>query len=398
MANRALHNCGSKRGSTWTACKEQPVTNVPTADNAAIIRKAPPAKKAVVVKKEVAELKPPSAEDMEKVLEQWQTFLDNQGGNGGNKEDGKEQVRRRLPYHTQRPLRHACLCRLGTCRYDKLAATYKERLHADFGRLEPTQQLRELLGRMYTKGKAKRERNKRASKEDSSAAAAAARKGRCRWVYWLPASGAAQLRRKVCKAAFMAVHGITEKRTRDVQLLWMRLRAKRGHTPTGNESDIEREELMPGTYSDIDDEEEGDESAEKPVPKPACKPRRGRKILRVSESEDSEAADDIVGVMCKSNVAWPPENGRKKAGSKVVVVKPPLLDSNVKTNEQSTKASQHEETEVEGDDEADDDEDVPYLDISGFEPICALEEDSENLVLSLPRGVFGDDEEDAGAT
>ncbi|XP_070380633.1 uncharacterized protein [Dermacentor albipictus] len=366
------------------------------ADAAATIRKVPPAKKAVVVKKEVAEPKPPTAEDMEKVLEQWQMFLDNQGGNGGDKEDGKEQVRRRLPYHAQRPLRHACLCRLGTCRYDKLAATYKERLHADFGRLESTQQLRELLGRMYTKGKAKRERNKRASKEDSSAAAA--RKGRCKWVYWLPASGTAQLRRKVCKAAFMAVHGITEKRTRDVQLLWMRLRAKRGHTPTGDESDIEREELMPGTYTDVDDEDEVDESVEKPVLKQACKPRRGRKILRVSESEDSEAADDVAGVKRKSDITLTAENGPKKAGSKVVVVKPPLLDSNIKTNKQSTKASQDDdETEVEGDDEAED-EDVPYLDISGFEPICTLEEDSENLVLSLPRGVFGDDEEDAGAT
>ncbi|XP_072146177.1 uncharacterized protein [Dermacentor andersoni] len=366
------------------------------ADAAATIRKVPPAKKAVVVKKEVAEPKPPTAEDMEKVLEQWQMFLDNQGGNGGDKEDGKEQVRRRLPYHAQRPLRHACLCRLGTCRYDKLAATYKERLHADFGRLESTQQLRELLGRMYTKGKAKRERNKRASKEDSSAATA--RKGRCKWVYWLPASGTAQLRRKVCKAAFMAVHGITEKRTRDVQLLWMRLRAKRGHTPTGDESDIEREELMPGTYTDVDDEDEVDESVEKPVLKQACKPRRGRKILRVSESEDSEAADDVAGVKRKSDVTLMAENGPKKAGSKVVVVKPPLLDSNIKTNKQSTKASQDDdETEVEGDDEAED-EDVPYLDISGFEPICTLEEDSENLVLSLPRGVFGDDEEDAGAT
>ncbi|KAH6942682.1 hypothetical protein HPB50_009233 [Hyalomma asiaticum] len=187
---------------------------MPTADST--IHKAPPAKKSIVVKKEEVEPQPPTAEEMEKVLEQWQAFLDNRGGEGSSdKEDSKEQVRRRLPYHTQRPLRHACLCRLGTCRYDKLPATFKERLHADFGRLEPTQQLRELLGRMYTKGKAKRERNKKAFKEDPSTAAA--RKGRCKWVYWLPASSAAQLRRKVCKAAFMAVHGITEKRTRDVQ-------------------------------------------------------------------------------------------------------------------------------------------------------------------------------------
>lgn len=355
---------------------------MPTADNSTTVHKVPPAKKCGLVKREEAEPKPPTAEDMEKVLEQWQTFLDNKGGD--DKEDGnKEQIRRRLPYHTQRPLRHACLCRLGTCRYDKLPATFKERLHADFGRLEPTQQLRQLLGRMYTKGKAKR--NKKACKEQDPSSAAA-RKGRCKWVYWLPASSTAQPRRKVCKAAFMAVHGITEKRTRDVQLLWMRLRAKRGHTPTGNESDIEQEELMPGTYTDIDDED--DESAEKQALKPARKPYKGRKIRRVSESEDSEAADSVTtGVKSKGDDVCTPANDSKK------VVQPPSLYA----SEQSTRPSQDDD-EMEGDDEAEDDDDVPYLDMSGFEPICALEEDSENLVLSLPRGVFGEDEEDTGGT
>uniref|UniRef100_A0A131YWA6 Activating transcription factor 7 n=1 Tax=Rhipicephalus appendiculatus TaxID=34631 RepID=A0A131YWA6_RHIAP len=359
------------------------------ADNSTTVHKVPPAKKCVVVKREEAEPKPPTAEDMEKVLEQWQTFLDNKGGD--DKEDGnKEQGRRRLPYHTQRPLRHACLCRLGTCRYDKLQATFKERLHANFGRLEPTQQLRLLLGRMYTKGKGKR--NKKACKEEEDPSTAAARKGRCKWVYWLPASGGAQPRRKVCKAAFMAVHGITEKRTRDVQLLWMRLKAKRGRTPTGDESDVEQEELMPGTYTDIDDEDE--ESAEKQAVKPARKPRRARKVLRVSESEDSEAADNVTtSVKSEVDDVRTPENGSKK------VVKPPSLGVSEQrgVSEQSTRPSQ-EDDEMEGDDEADDDEDdVPYLDMSGFEPICALEEDSENLVLSLPRGVFGEDEEDTGA-
>uniref|UniRef100_A0A224YGS7 Activating transcription factor 7 n=1 Tax=Rhipicephalus zambeziensis TaxID=60191 RepID=A0A224YGS7_9ACAR len=352
-------------------------------DNSTTVHKVPPAKKSVVVKREEAEPKPPTAEDMEKVLEQWQTFLDNKGGE--DEEGNKEQVRRRLPYHTQRPLRHACLCRLGTCRYDKLQATFKERLHANFGRLEPTQQLRLLLGRMYTKGKGKR--NKKACKEEEDPSTAAARKGRCKWVYWLPASGGAQPRRKVCKAAFMAVHGITEKRTRDVQLLWMRLKAKRGRTPTGDESDVEQEELMPGTYSDIDDEDE--ESAEKQALKPARKPRRARKVLRVSESEDSEAADNVTtSVKSEVDDVRTPENGSKK------VEKPPSL----RASEQSNRPSQ-EDDEMEGDDEADDDDDdVPYLDMSGFEPICALEEDSENLVLSLPRGVFGEDEEDTGAT
>ncbi|XP_075724761.1 uncharacterized protein LOC119179536 isoform X5 [Rhipicephalus microplus] len=358
------------------------ITKAASADNSTSVHKAPPANKRAAVKKEKAEPKPPTAEDMEKVLEQWQTFLD-------KKEEDKEgdKNRRRLPYHTQRPLRHACLCRLGTCQYEKLTATFKERMHANFGCLEPDQQLRKLLGRMYTKGKGAK-RILKACKKEKGSSAAATQKGRCKWVYWLPASSGEQRERKVCKAAFMAVHGITEKRTRDVQLLWMRLRAKRGRTPTGDESDIEQEELMPGTYTDIDDEDE--ELSEKPALKRACKPHRGRKVLRVPESDGSETTDNNVtsSVESKVNDVHMPENGSKKT----------VKLQSLHATEKSTVPSQDED-EMEGYNKADDDDDdVPYLDMTGFEPICALEEDSENLVLSLPRGVFGEDEEVTGAT
>ncbi|KAH8037386.1 hypothetical protein HPB51_009941 [Rhipicephalus microplus] len=347
------------------------ITKAASADNSTSVHKAPPANKRAAVKKEKAEPKPPTAEDMEKVLEQWQTFLD-------KKEEDKEgdKNRRRLPYHTQRPLRHACLCRLGTCQYEKLTATFKERMHANFGCLEPDQQLRKLLGRMYTKGKGAK-RILKACKKEKGSSAAATQKGRCKWVYWLPASSGEQRERKVCKAAFMAVHGITEKRTRDVQLLWMRLRAKRGRTPTGDESDIEQEELMPGTYTDIDDEDE--ELSEKPALKRACKPHRGRKVLRVPESDDSKTTDNNVTSSVESKVSdvHMPENGSKKT----------VKLQSLHAPEKSTVPSQDGD-EMEGYNKADDDDDdVPYLDMTGFEPICALEEDSENLVLSLPRGL-----------
>lgn len=350
-----------------------------------------------------AEPKQPTVVDMETVLEQWQNYLDTGtvSTNDNDKKDGSATTARRarLPYHAQRPLRHACLCRLGTCRYDKLPAAYKERLHADFGRLEPSRQLRELLGRMYTEGKAKRERKQLRSQlrkqlSAASAAAAAARKGRCKWVYWLPALGAGQVRRKVCKAAFMAVHGITEKRTRDVQLLWMRLKAKRGSTPTGDESDIEQEELMPGAYTDVeDDEDEGKTTADVPVkpkakPKPPRQPYRGRKVLKTSSDSEESSSSESEG-SGSSNKKEVPVEEKVMGGEET---------SKEAKDDVKSKASQNgEETEVEGDDEAEDDEDVPYVDITGFEPICSLEEDSRNLVLSLPRGVFGEDGDDAAA-
>lgn len=163
---------------------------------------------------------------MDQVLEQWQAFLNTPGGdkksNGAgtsnNNSSGRRNVvtptedcgagpkrRLRMPYHALRPLRLACLCRLGTCRYDKLSASYKERLHADFGRLQPEKQLRLLVARMYSEGLVRSKVPK---------------KGRCKWMYWLPSSGAGQSKRRVCKAGFMAVHGISEKRVRDVQREW----------------------------------------------------------------------------------------------------------------------------------------------------------------------------------
>ncbi|XP_077526304.1 uncharacterized protein LOC144138088 isoform X2 [Haemaphysalis longicornis] len=335
-----------------------------------------------------AEPKPqqPTVVDMEMVLEQWQTYLDT--GTVGSMNDDKSDKtggrRSRLPYHAQRPLRLACLCRLGTCRYDKLPAAYKERLHADFGRLEPSRQLRALLARMHTEGKAKHGGT-------AQRRANAAWKGRCKWVYWLPATlGAAttgQGRRKVCKAGFMAVHGITEKRTRDVQLLWMRLKAKRGRTPTGQESDIEQEELMPGAYTDVEDDDEEGKVADVPSkskakPKPR-QPNRGRKVLKTSSDSEESSGSESGG---------PASFGKKEAPDD----KKDAEETCKETKDVESKTSQNdEETEVEGDDEADDDDDVPYVDITGFEPICSLEEDSRNLVLSLPRGVFGEDGDDA---
>lgn len=335
-----------------------------------------------------AEPKPqqPTVVDMETVLEQWQTYLDT--GTVGSMNDDKSDKtggrRSRLPYHAQRPLRLACLCRLGTCRYDKLPAAYKERLHADFGRLEPSRQLRALLARMHTEGKAKHGGT-------AQRRANAAWKGRCKWVYWLPATlGAAttgQGRRKVCKAGFMAVHGITEKRTRDVQLLWMRLKAKRGRTPTGQESDIEQEELMPGAYTDVEDDDEEGKVADVPSkskakPKPR-QPHRGRKVLKTSSDSEESSGSESGG---------PASFGKKEAPDD----KKDAEETCKETKDVESKTSQNdEETEVEGDDEADDDDDVPYVDITGFEPICSLEEDSRNLVLSLPRGVFGEDGDDA---
>lgn len=337
----------------------------------------------------------PTAVDMEKLLEQWQDYLD-KGTVGGNDDNDKSTTtttrRARLPYHAQRPLRIACLCRLGTCRYDRLPAAYKERLHADFGRLEPSRQLRVLLGRMHTEGKNKHKRPRvNPVHEHLNVISAAARKGRCRWVYWLPAMKTGQARRKVCKAAFMAVHGITEKRTRDVQLLWMRLKAKRGSTPTGQESDIEQEELMPGAYTDAEDEDDEGKAADVPSklkakPKPPLRrPNKGRKLLKTPSDSEESSSSESEG----------PQSFAKKQAPKV---KDEPVKTSKETKDVELKSSQNgEETEVEGDDEADDDDEVPYVDITGFEPICSLEEDSRNLVLSLPRGVFGDDGDDVTA-
>lgn len=332
-----------------------------------------------------AEPKPqqPTLVDMETVLEQWQTYLDTGTVGSMNDDDKSDKTggrRARQPYHAQRPLRLACLCRLGTCRYDKLPVAYKERLHADFGRLEPSRQLRALLARMHTEGKAKHGGT-------AQQRANAARKGRCKWVYWLPATLGAttgQGRRKVCKAGFMAVHGITEKRTRDVQLLWMRLKAKRGRTPTGEESDIEQEELMPGAYTDVEDDDDEGKVADVPSkskakPKPRRPPYRGRKVLKTSSDSEESSGSESGG---------PASFGKKEAADD----KKDEEETCKEAKDVESKTSQNdEETEVEGDDEADDDDDVPYVDITGFEPICSLEEDSRNLVLSLPRGVFGED-------
>ncbi|KAL3214506.1 hypothetical protein MRX96_034873 [Rhipicephalus microplus] len=65
------------------------ITKAASADNSTSVHKAPPANKRAAVKKEKAEPKPPTAEDMEKVLEQWQTFLDKKEE---DKEGGQESA------------------------------------------------------------------------------------------------------------------------------------------------------------------------------------------------------------------------------------------------------------------------------------------------------------------
>ncbi|CAN8003212.1 unnamed protein product, partial [Ixodes hexagonus] len=357
-------------------------------------KKRLPPKPALKITK-AASVKQDPAVHMDQVLEQWQAFLNtpeddsksNGAGSSGQTataattEEGKGSAgpampkrRMRMPYHTLRPLRLACLCRLGTCRYDKLSASFKERLHADFGRLQPEKQLRLLVARMYSEGLVRSK---------------VPRKGRCKWMYWLPRSGGSgHSKCRVCKAGFMAVHGITEKRVRDVQLLWMRLRQTRGSTPTGDESELENESYL----ADVVDVDEKDPTKLATTPRKPAPVRRGsRKILRESSSEDSsrDAEDEYED----DNDGDPDVNRVQQVYKKVEEAQRKQQARAAKTRASAAKTEdageEDDEEKVAGggdDDDNDDEEEAPFMDISAFEPICSLEEDTENLVLSLPRG------------
>ncbi|XP_064478461.1 uncharacterized protein LOC135391875 isoform X2 [Ornithodoros turicata] len=258
------------------------------------------------------------ARNMDQLVAQWQAYLNT------GEEVGKTRVGRRP---LDLPLRLACNCRLGTCRYATLSTAFKEKIYIDFRRYGSQMQSRTLLKRMYANG----------LKRKLKRAAQACRKARCKWHYYLPSETPGQFRRKVCKAAFMAVHGISEKRVREMQLLW--LSEKNQKRPPWGPTESEEESSAP-------DEQvgEGEDSAED-----AEKDEKGE---GGGEEGDNEEETDA---------AQEPQEGNGNA---------------------------EENNDDNGDD--DDSDEVPFIDTSALEPICNLEEEEESLVLQLSPGAFDD--------